>query len=352
MMSNSCRQNYPSRNRGLSMIELMVALVLGLLVVLAVLQIFLSATKTYKMTEEMGRIQENGRFAIEYLKRDIRQAGFFGCIKNMADSSVRNHLNEGSGGVEFDFTGGVSGAEASLITTASDGYPSNVTPELLADSILFTGGGDAGTSPIKIIREGAPNSSEQTRITPDSGIEQWDIVMITDCKTAEILQVTNINTSNSDFDGIVHQSGTGDPGNANVPMTKDYHGASISSLFSIANTWYEIRKNVAGEPALYRNDDELVEGVESMQLLYGVASAADRSVSFYETFNPANADKVVSVKVSLLVRGLADNIATNPVSFEIDHDGDPDTANIKYTADDRRLRKVFSSTVAIRNRLN
>lgn len=331
-------------NQGFSMVELMVALVLGLLVVSAVLQIFLSANRTYKMTEDMSRIQENGRFAIEYLKRDIRQAGFWGCLTDIG--SIRSHLNVDPSNPNplLEFTGTISGAEGS-------GYfADKLSGNIRSDAIILGGGGVDGTSPIQITREGAPNTSESTRVTPDSGLVDGQIIVITDCKTADILQITGINSSNDDFDLITHNSGTGDPGNdGDVDMTKDYHGAAISSLFTLNNSIYTVSMGAGSEPALYRNGEELVEGIESLQVLYGVAaSTGGKSVDSYETFTPANAEKIVSVKISLISRGYVDNISDPGVSWSYSSGAAPSTV----TALDRRLRKVFSSTIAIRNRLN
>ena len=352
------------RQRGLSMVEMMVALVLGLFVVLAVLKTFTSAVRTYEMTEDMARIQENGRFAIEYLKRDIRQAGFWGCIQHL--SAITNHLNDGGGSIPYSFTEGVSGAESSLMD-GSTGYAANTTTTLLSDSILFSGGG-FGNSPVSVTRE-APATAESLQITYNSGIQENDIIVITDCKTADILQVTGINDgknkssctdeeilngSNGCADVIQHNTGSVEEGPGNdkdVDMsTDDYHGAAVSNAFRITNSYYEIKAGTSGEPALYRNgDEELVEGVESMQFLYGIASGSDKSVDFYETFDPINADDIVSVKVSLLVRGFATNMTDVPITFELDDDG---TGDKSFTAQDNRLRKVFTSTVAIRNRVD
>ena len=82
-------------NRGFSLVELMVALVIGLLVSLAAVQIFAANRISYQMQEGMSRIQENGRFAAQYLQRKLRLAGFMGCgndVVRAASGSFVNHL--------------------------------------------------------------------------------------------------------------------------------------------------------------------------------------------------------------------------------------------------------------------
>jgi type IV pilus assembly protein PilW len=61
---------------GLSLVELMVAMALGLLLMTGVIQVFLSSRQTYAANEAMGRLQENGRFALEFIARSARMAGY------------------------------------------------------------------------------------------------------------------------------------------------------------------------------------------------------------------------------------------------------------------------------------
>lgn len=69
------------RQRGFTLIELMVALLLGLLVVAAAGSIFLSNRRVYGSTEAISRIQENQRAAFELISRDIREAGVNPCSR-------------------------------------------------------------------------------------------------------------------------------------------------------------------------------------------------------------------------------------------------------------------------------
>lgn len=61
---------------GLSVVELMVAMALGLLLMTGVIQVFLSSRQTYAANEAMGRLQENGRFALEFIARSARLGGY------------------------------------------------------------------------------------------------------------------------------------------------------------------------------------------------------------------------------------------------------------------------------------
>lgn len=64
------------RQIGLTLIEIMVALLIGAFLLAGVIQIFIVNKQTYRVQENQSRIQENGRFAVDYLNRYIRLAGY------------------------------------------------------------------------------------------------------------------------------------------------------------------------------------------------------------------------------------------------------------------------------------
>ncbi|MDO6452961.1 PilW family protein [Neptunomonas phycophila] len=67
-----CKQS----QAGFSLIELMVALVLGLVLMGAVVNSFLSSSQTYRVQEALSRSQESARFALEIIGQELRMAGF------------------------------------------------------------------------------------------------------------------------------------------------------------------------------------------------------------------------------------------------------------------------------------
>jgi len=62
----------PRINRGLSIVELMVAVTIGLLLMGGAISIFVSNKNTYEITDDLSRLQENARYAIATMARDIR----------------------------------------------------------------------------------------------------------------------------------------------------------------------------------------------------------------------------------------------------------------------------------------
>lgn len=64
------------QQRGLSLVELLIAMALGLLLTVGALQMMLSSQGLYRTTDSLSRIQESGRFALDFLAKDIRMGGY------------------------------------------------------------------------------------------------------------------------------------------------------------------------------------------------------------------------------------------------------------------------------------
>ena len=64
------------RQRGLSLVELMIGLTLGLILLLGIIQVFISSKQTFATNDAMAKLQENGRFALEFITQSARQAGY------------------------------------------------------------------------------------------------------------------------------------------------------------------------------------------------------------------------------------------------------------------------------------
>src|SRR5690554_1009663 len=64
---------------GLSIIEIMVALLLSSLLTLGLVQVFTGNSQSFRLNEANSRVQESGRIALEMLSRAVRNAGYYGC---------------------------------------------------------------------------------------------------------------------------------------------------------------------------------------------------------------------------------------------------------------------------------
>ncbi|NOU43674.1 MAG: hypothetical protein HOO87_08990 [Methyloglobulus sp.] len=126
------------------------------------------------------------------------------------------------------------------------------------------------------------------------------------------------------------------------------------------NAFYGIEKSSDGQLFLMQGITQLVEGVENLQIVYGVDTNSDFVPDYYSPAFATVADakwaQVVSVRVSLLLRTLDDNIASEPLPYTFNgvtgtDTYDPITGLVNNPATDRRIRRVFTTTIALRNRL-
>ena len=64
-----------SKQRGFSLVELMVALLLGTLITAAAVQMFITNQRSFRLQQTMSEVQETGRFAAELISKELRMAG-------------------------------------------------------------------------------------------------------------------------------------------------------------------------------------------------------------------------------------------------------------------------------------
>ena len=290
------------------------------------------------------RLHENGRYAIQYLTNNIRSAGYSGCATRAASLPVTNTLNN-SGDFLWDFATGIQGFEATGASLWTPTIDASVTSPLTGGDVLTLRTISDPVIRVTAHPGGTPPGSASIHVNTQNQLEQFDIVMVTDCLTSAIFQISSANPNTSGT--LAHNTGVGTPGNATKELGKDYTGAEIVKL---ATTSFYVRNNADGEPSLYHRISnnaaaELVEGVENMQLVYGVDTDTDQSADQYVAANSVTDwARVVSVRVSLLLRTLEDNLTVNgPQTYSFN--------GATVTAADSRLRAVFSRTVSLRNRV-
>ncbi|MAB23301.1 MAG: hypothetical protein CMK78_02800 [Pseudomonadales bacterium] len=67
-------------NRGFSLVELLIAMALGLMLTLGVLDVCLATKESFVLQQRSAAMQENARFLLSRMAQDIRQAGQLGCL--------------------------------------------------------------------------------------------------------------------------------------------------------------------------------------------------------------------------------------------------------------------------------
>lgn len=325
-------KHYSNRDSGFSLIELMIAIVLGILVVGATLGIFMSNKQTYLAAENLGRIQENARTAYELMTRDVREAGGTPCAKNLLVANVLN-------------------------TPATNWWSNWTDPVFGYDNGAMPGTNDvAGTDAIEIKSSSAssytvashnPTSAVITLNTSTHDLLADDILMVCDFRQASIFQMSGPTATNAT---VVHNTGTGTPGNCSKglgfrnPTNCSANGTPITygpnSIITRLNAsrWYiglngrgvgtrslyrQVLRNTAGTNAAV--PEEIADGVRDMQILYLLPGAANYVVA---SAIPADRWKdVAAVRITYTLEG-SDAIGTN----------------------NQTIQRTLDSTVILRNR--
>jgi len=303
------------KQQGLSLIELMIAIVISSLLMAGTIQIFVNNKQTYRVQEALSRLQENGRFAMQFLTRDIRMADFWGCAGSA--SKVTNRVQSADGGITvppIDMgTGGVNGTD----NTGLNG----------SDSITLQGAYGSGLS----IASHNVNDASFSLNTVNHGLVDGDLVLATDCNKADQFMITNANSGSTvtivGNTGVAHNNLE----NSGKPALQYPEG----DILKVFNYGYTIKAGASGEPALFRRinstDQELVEGIENMQIKYGEDTDSDGTANIYRDSGAvANMENVVSIRITLTARTLEDNVSLSG----------------------GRITRAFSSTITIRNRVS
>ncbi|MCC6916499.1 PilW family protein [Nitrosomonas sp.] len=323
--------------QGLTLVEMMIAMTIGLVLLGGVMTVLTSSKSTYRVNEAMARIQENARYAFQILSRDIRMAGYQGCVGD--GITVANIL-----GSKSDFLWRLhqplEGFEATGATDWTPGLPGDIlSPQGDRDILVVRGVENTNTSVLSHSSEPA-----DLGVSPGSGLQTDDTVLVSNCQGAVIFQVTDVSTSPGQ-DTIKHDAGGSAPGNSSASLGRVFTGGEIGR---ISTKVYYIRVNPRGISSLYRRNgnlaaDELVEGIENMQIQYGEDTNGDRAVDSYRTANlVADWENVVSVRIDLLVQSVEDGITGQPQTYTFN--------GVSVTPADRRLRQTFSTVISLRNR--
>jgi type IV pilus assembly protein PilW len=347
---------------GFSLIELLLALALGLVAVTGVVQLFVSNSRTYDVSTGQARLQENARFALDFVARAARSSGYLGCTRE-PDALVRGLLANWELLPEVDITHPVYGYPAAnvsaLVPRSSAGTDTNV---------FFRGAGidtDAiapGTDVVVFRALRAPGMRLAEILQPDgtplvhapSGgetISANDVIGITNCEQGVVARVSGVVPTGA---MLRLELATGPVvADRAAPTSARYRNAfdSLSAVgkaygldtvvAQVESTYFYIapglgRANTGAAPLSlwqkvgFAEPVELVQGIEDLEARFGIDRVADGvpgAVRYVTTaeLEAADADHIVAVRVTL-------------------------TANSVDGVDGgEQLRRAFTRTIQIRN---
>ena len=333
----------PGALSGFSLVELMVAMALSLILLAGVLAIFASSQTTYETTDRLSRIQESGRFALDSLVRDLRGAGYFGCSRRAPFTNALNNPNS----VMWNFAFPIQGfdAQGTVWLPALDNSSTGPAPSAEARSDVLVVRGPRGEfEPVRATSIMGDTTSNITvaNVAP-ALLETNDVVQISDCNARAVFQITAYNAGD-----VAHAAAAGAPGNSTDDI--GYAFTDLAELVPMQSVIYFLRAGStpgAGTSLWRRVSDggppeELVEGVESMQIQYGEEVAAN-SVVYRDADAVADWNDVRTVRIALLVRSMSQyGMDMGPTSYDL-------LGETVTNPGDRHMRQVFTTTVNIRN---
>ena len=334
------------KSQGLSLVELMVAVVVSSVLMLGISEIFTLNKQSYNVQDENARMQESGRYAFNTLMTDIRRAGYFGGSANTSE-----------------MTGSLG------ITVPNRTCPGGNTNWGRMIERPFYGLDDGNTD-----TDGDSLAVDYTGCIPDDDYLRGDIIVTRYTRgttvDATILAANpnRIYVRNSMFSGRVFTGAqfASNVSDNSIDETPNETRELAASAYYVGPSGRNCRFNDAANnpipiPALQREvlsntgtptREEVASGIEQIQFQYGIDSNGDFSVNrYYNADDLSNSDtitpnwtQVVTTRLWVLVRAdCPTNGYTNTKTYamgDITYDPNPD---------DGFKRQLYSTTVSSRN---
>ncbi len=314
-----------ARQQGMTLIELMVSLVIGLFLVLGAVTVYTQGRKNYNVNEGVARLQENLRFATDVLEPDIRLAGFFG-MHSEAGAITSTGINvtcDGGDVTNWVFNpagGGATGLIAANNIQAADAN------SVALNCPAFAAGIVVDTDVLEVRR-----ATAQT------------VPLV----AGEVLLQSGVGGSTAFVNGAI------------PPDFSDVDPTRMGTFGLVVNSWYVANgsNSYPNVPSLRRRtlrggqmvDEEVIVGVENMQIQLGIDTdaVADNSVDQYvDPDSPlANVNPVLAVRIWLLIRspederGFVDGATYTPL----------DNVLPAFQPNDGFRRMQLSKTIYLRN---
>lgn len=310
--------------KGFSLVELMVAMVIGLFLTLGLFSMFSMSATNVTSTSQFNRLQENGRIALALMEPDLSQTRFFGDMTGTELVVGSNtELTEGVKTLSSECVGG--GLNNASLPNSTQGH-----------FRLLWGYQQGSGDTIDCLRN----------IT--KGTDVLQLKRLIGPSVTETLESNRIYVATTANEAIFF------PGNESIPNLDN------ARVWEYQHHIYYLTNDSNSVPILNRrtltangmsNYEQLVEGIEDMQILYGFDANGDNTADQYlsaeqideQTWDEGLSKKLVALRVFLLVRAIEpDRSYTNKVSYTL---GD----KVISAKGDNFRRKVVSTTIVLEN---
>jgi prepilin-type N-terminal cleavage/methylation domain-containing protein len=313
--------------RGFSLVELMVALAIGLLLLTGALGVYGSSRQTLRVNERLAQLQDSARFILDLMEPDVRSAGFWGLTNRTdfvagragpADPLAIAVTNDCEQNWAINLDRPVEGANA------ANPYP--VT-------CLFAPDAHVPGTDVLVVRHAADTP------TPPGALEAGRIYIRADQSHAQV------------FTGTTPPPGFG-------PEAQDFeletHAYFISQASDFAGDVPSLRRLALSDGGATPEiaETEILSGVEDMQVQFGLDTDGDGSVNMYVNPVPGlDASQVLSVRVWLRLRAETPETGFVDDARYLYADQDFRPKETPSPEDDALRRLLVTKTIGLRNRL-
>ena len=301
------------KQQGLTLVELIIALLISLILTLGIIKIFQQHKLTNNLQQQLSRTQENSRIALSTLLTDIRGSGFIGCKSrsnthqnietNIIANSVPNNFNFNKSIIGHKY---INGSWDKLLNK----IPSNI--ETKAEALSTLSSLDCGAYTMS-----NSYSDEGLKINLDNScnFKKNELAAISDCESIDIFRISNIPTASNNINPVIILSHGGEEKNITSELSKSY--AANSKVYKVISTLYYIGKDASNLDengnkisTLYVKKNQsnslgLVAGVTDLQLSFGLDTDnnknIDQHVTTQQVINNSNYDwdQVISTQIKL-----------------------------------------------------
>jgi type IV pilus assembly protein PilW len=336
-----------ARERGITLVEMMVAMVVGLILLVGIVQLFISNKQAYRIQEGTNVLNESARYILNQIHYDLRMADHWGGAERdqveilAGMPTITGDCDAPAAALDTAGIFGLDGDTSSPLDCipASDYVPeSDIVVIRYADPVRRASGAlDDDTVYVRsamgrraVVFEGADIASLPADIAPDDA-------------TADTVEDEAPDTANYEFRTVIYflrPCASQDLGTAGQCDAADDTTPTLARLMLVGDSLVQ---------------EEVTAGVEQLQLAYGLDTNGDRAADLYQSAEAVTTagswDRVVDVKLSVLVRNTEIDVTFEDTNtYELY--GGADGAGVEYEVpeDVRRFRrKIFNSSIQIRN---
>ena len=367
--------------RGYTLVELLVAMSIGLILVGAVIAAYVTQTQTYNATSSVAGTQSAENAIAALVTPIVRATGFFGCLTNT--QPIPNLNAGGSPPLQtlgtaptlvygYDASGTAGTGTITLTqnavndTTMTDwtsfagtsGLDASLSGQVEAGSdVLVMLGAAPGSEPASLVNpvtSGATSLTVVQSATSPVPFAVGQLVAVSDCSKTDVFPISTVAASGANTT-LTLAAASGNP--LATPVAGIYNAfAASSQLVPLQQTALYVAQGAGGQSVLtlakYVNTGgtwgwqflPLVPGVDTMQVLYGTGNPGTGAPSQYIPASAVTvAESIYSVRLAFLLEGQPGSAsASNPTSFTLLGT----TVNVPT---DTRQRRVYEMTINLRN---